>query len=111
MWQMRKPLKERNYRSSPTYKKYQAYVGKLVTSKDFVGYEINPETGRQQPKYSDFLFLVISIQPHRYYRNRFAFKLSAVGEHHDREIGAADLIHKIENGKKMEYGWKVISHD
>jgi len=104
-----KPLRERNYTESDTYKKYKSYVGKLVSVHEWTGYEYNLETKKQVSKYEQLLYLVIGIYPQRYYRNRYAFKLSAVGQHSDTEIGAADLMKKLNTGKINEYGWKVLS--
>ena len=46
MWRFQKPLKDRDYKVSTAYRKYQKYVGKLVSVKSFSHFRKDLETGK-----------------------------------------------------------------
>jgi len=107
---MRKRLSETNYRQSATFKKYQKLVGKLLIYRAWEGYR-KDETGKEAEIYRDLLYMVSGVSPARYYRNRYNYSLTAVGDHGDLSEGAADLNKKLYRsiGKDKPYGWRYYN--
>jgi len=100
MWRFQKPLRDREYKQSATYRKYQKHVGKLVSTSTFLHFKKDPETGRDTPVFMDLIYLVTDVRPHSHYRHRYAYKLTAFGNHQDHSISAAELLSSIANGKR-----------
>ena len=105
MWSFHKPLRDRNYKQTATYRKYQKHVGKLVSKSVFVQFKKDLATGKDIAEFKDFVYLITDVHPHSYYRQRYAYKLTAFGDHSDHSVSAADLVKNIGDGK-----WKII-HD
>ena len=105
MWRFQKPLKDRDYKQSATYRKYKKHIGKLVSTSVFVKFKKDLETGRDIAEFKDVIYLVTDVRPHAYYRHRFAYKLTAFGDHNDYSVSAAELLKLIAEGK-----WKIV-HD
>lgn len=105
MWSTRKSLRDKDYTNSVTYKKYLKYVGVLLKERVWMGHEkdsngqpVRDEKGNRVSLWEDRLYLITAVVPQKYYRNRYAFNLTACGEHGNRQDGAADTIKRIKNG-------------
>ena len=61
--------------------------------------------------YRDNLYMVSGVSPARYYRNRYSYSLTAVGDHHDMSEGAADLKKKLYRSmdKENTFGWRYYN--
>jgi len=88
-----KPLEERDYVNTTTYKNYAKYIGSIV----------NISTRIMGDKKTNS-YVITAVKPQKWFRNKFAFSLKAFGEHDDIEYGCAWLLKKINNSKM----WEII---
>lgn len=110
----RTSLRDTDYRSSATYKRYAKNIGKLVINDVYIG---SMKDGKI--KWEPRLYLISSVTPQKYYRHRYAYKLTAFGDHRDDEVGCIILIKKLErsadfmkNSPETEWhDWRFASND
>ena len=102
-------LRDRNWKSSATYRRYARNIGKLVAC-DSYNYEDENRGWKQQ------LYMISAVSPQKYYRNRYAYKFIAVGSHQDFEVGCTAFMKDLnrfktykEKGKESEFhGWRFL---